>query len=168
MLLPDRLMKGVLCSMDETQQLIAVCEKMMLLRRASMRQLLLRHGLHLGQPEMLLYVQTHPGCSQRQMAEDAGVTAASIAASFKRMENAGLIRRRADTADLRCNRVYITPKGEEELAQCRSDVECLNRSMVEGLDAAEMKRLETVFSLMIHNLSLSMKKNPVGQAIVDE
>ena len=29
------------------------CEKMMALRRARMRRVLLRRGLHLGQPEML-------------------------------------------------------------------------------------------------------------------
>ena len=77
------------------------CEKMMALRRARMRRVLLRRGFHLGQPEILSYISAHPGCSQKQMADSAGVTPASIAASFKRMESAGLIRRRADTADTR-------------------------------------------------------------------
>ena len=93
------------------------CEKMMALRRARMRRVLLRRGLHLGQPEMLSYISAHPGCSQKQMADSAGVTPASIAASFKRMESAGLIRRRADTADTRCNRVYITERGSRS---CKS------------------------------------------------
>ena len=153
MLLPDRLMKGVLCSMDETQQLIAVCEKMMLLRRASMRQLLLRHGLHLGQPEMLLYVQTHPGCSQRQMAEDAGVTAASIAASFKRMEHAGLIRRRSDTADLRCNRVYITERGESAIQACMEQLKQINQIMLADLDEDDLQALLRCIDKINKNLS---------------
>ena len=140
-----------------TEDIIESCERMMMLRRNVLRKALFCHGLHLGQPEMLLYVQQNPGCSQRQMAEDAGVTAASIAASFKRMESAGLIRRRADTADLRCNRVYITEKGEEELAYCLQDVQDLNQKMLCGLDTDELELMRRCMEKMVLNLLDSKK-----------
>ena len=122
-------------------QAILLIEKTIMLRRAAMRQTLSRHGLHLGQPEMLEYVRSHPGCSQREMAQDAGVTPASIAASFKRMENAGLIYRRSDMADLRCNRVYITQRGEETLIRCMEDIRALNEEMLGSLTSEEIHLL---------------------------
>lgn len=123
----------------EIEKIVETNKKMMLIRRGLLHHMLTQIGLHPGQPEMLFFVQQHPGCSQRQMAEDAGVTAASIAASFKRMENAGLIRRRSDTADLRCNRVYITQRGEEALQACMEKLQALNARMVQGLDAEEQR-----------------------------
>ena len=135
------------------EQMICTFEKTILMRRNAMRRELTQHGLHLGQPEMLIYVQAHPGCSQREMAEDAGVTAASIAASFKRMENAGLIRRRSDTADLRCNRVYITQKGEEELASCQAAMQALNARMLDGLSEEEISLLHACMEKISRNLA---------------
>ncbi len=137
----------------DTQKVIAACEKMASLRRAQLRKALLAHGMHLGQPEMLLYVQKHPGCSQRQMADDAGVTPASIAASFKRMENAGLIYRRQDTADTRCNRVYITEKGERELMRCLDDVDAVNAQMLRGIGHDELAALLQGVERINENLS---------------
>ena len=148
--------------MDE--QVILCCEKMMFLRRSVLRQALFQYGIHLGQPEMLYYVKQNPGCSQRQMAEDAGVTAASIAASFKRMENAGLIRRRADTADMRCNRVYITQKGEEELERCQQVMQALNRDMLKGLDEHDMATLQRCMDQINSNLMEHCKKVKVDKA----
>ena len=128
------------------------CEKMMALRRARMRRVLLRRGLHLGQPEMLSYISAHPGCSQKQMADSAGVTPASIAASFKRMESAGLIRRRADTADTRCNRVYITERGKQELQICQQDIERLNQLMLEGISQEELDAFYRCIEKISENL----------------
>ncbi len=113
-------------------------KRVMLLRRGIIHHLLTQYGLHPGQPEMLRFVQQHPGCSQREMAEDAGVSAASIAASFRRMENAGLIRRRSDTSDLRCNRVYITERGEDALKSCMDDMLKLNDVMLRALSEEEL------------------------------
>ena len=123
------------------ENILEANKKMLLLRRGIMHHLLTQYGLHPGQPEMLCYVQQHPGCSQRQIAEDAGVSAASIAASFKRMEHAGLIRRRSDTADLRCNRVYITERGESAIQACMEQLKQINQIMLADLDEDDLQAL---------------------------
>lgn len=136
----------------ENNRVAESCEKMMALRRARVRRVLLRRGLHLGQPEMLAFISAHPGCSQKQMADSAGVTPASIAASFKRMESAGLIRRRADTADTRCNRVYITERGESELQSCRQDIEQLNAQMLDGIATEDLEAFCRCVAKICENL----------------
>lgn len=107
-------------------KVIDLCDKMNTLRRNAMRNILSKYDLYPGQPEILIYVYKNPGCTQNQAAHVAGVTAASIAASFKRMENAGLIRRRNDMADMRCNRVYITDSGKQRLLDCKEEISRLN------------------------------------------
>ena len=136
----------------EIEKIMEANKKLLLLRRGLLHHMLMESGLHPGQPELLFYVQQHPGCSQRQMADDAGVTAASIASSFKRMENAGLIRRRSDTADLRCNRVYITQRGEEALRECMEKLHALNDRMMRGLDAQERQSFCLCLEKVMNNL----------------
>ncbi len=147
----------------ETDKILELTKKLMHLRLGMIRLALNRYGLHPGQPELLRYIQLHPGCSQRQMAEDAGVTAASIAASFKRMENAGFIRRRADTADLRCNRVYLTERGERELADCMGELEQINRCMLGVLSADELRCMEECLEKMTDCLTNAVNER-INQA----
>ena len=127
-------------------------KKMLLLRRNIQRHILSQYGLHPGQPEMLCYVKEHPGCLQREIAEDAGVSAASIAASFKRMENAGLVRRRSDTADLRCNRVYISERGEQAIQSCVEEMQRVNQMMLQDFDDEEMAELLRCLTKINQNL----------------
>ena len=150
----------------QIETIIEVNKRMMLLRRGIMHHMLTRFGLHPGQPEMLCYVQQHPGCTQREMAQDAGVSAASIAASFKRMENNGLIRRRSDTADLRCNRVYITERGESALQACMSEVTALNDCMLKDLAPEDLEVFLRCLERITENLT--RVKTPSGERITVE
>lgn len=117
-----------------------------------MRKILATGCLYFGQPAMLEYVRNHPGCSQRQMADEARVTAASVATSFKRLENAGLISRRTDTADTRCRRVYITAAGEKELSNCQAAIEEMNVNMLTNISEEELVILKNCLRKMIKNL----------------
>ena len=133
-------------------RLIAACEELARLRKARQRQCLSSGCLHLGQPAMLEYVRSHPGCTQKEMADEARVTPASIAASFKRMENAGFISRCTDVSDTRCNRVYITAEGEKALSACLDALEGLDSAMLKGIDSDSLAILQTCLDRMIENM----------------
>ena len=135
------------------ESIIAACKTLAQLRTAHQRKSLANCCLHLGQPAMLEYVRSHPGCTQKEMADEAGVTPASVAASFKRMENAGFIRRRVDTADTRCNRVYITEAGEKELDACLRALKQLDEDLLQDIDDDALKIMEKCLEKMIQNLS---------------
>jgi len=134
------------------ERLLTACEKLAQLRRNKQRQLLTAAGLHIGQPAMLEFVRSHPGCTQKEMADQACVTAASIAASFKRLENAGFISRRVDTSDTRCNRVYITEAGERALNNCMQHCTSLDSIMLEGISDEDAGILQKCIEQMIANI----------------
>jgi len=137
--------------MSETE-LIETLEKVMVLRRNRIRKILFRHGMHLGQPEMLNYVLQHPGCTQKQAAENANVTPASVAASFKRMENMQLIDRLTDPADTRCNRVYLSDAGESALKECLTEIEKLDTVMLSGINEKSIQAILIAANQIINNL----------------
>lgn len=142
----------------DCKKVIETCEKMISLRRSELRQALMQNGMHLGQPEMLNFVAEHPGCTQRQIAENSGVTAASIAASFKRMEHSGLIYRQTDEADLRCNRVFISDKGKVALERCKAAVAAINGEMLAGLSDDELHAFCRCMEKINSNLLSNAKK----------
>lgn len=134
------------------QSLVLLLEELMRVRKAQQRSVLSQSSLHVGQPAMLSFVRQHPGCSQKQMADEAHVTPASIAASFKRLENTGVILRRTDTADTRCNRVYITQAGERELDFCQESLKQIDNRLLTGLKETEIEAFENTLRKMIMNL----------------
>lgn len=70
-------------------------------------------GMFAGQMPLLLYVERHPGCTQRDIAEALGVSTPAVATSVKRMQKAGMLEKLADEADMRCNKISITAKAQE-------------------------------------------------------
>jgi len=135
------------------EEILAVCKQLSHQRIMRQRKVLSGCCLHIGQPAMLEYIRLHPGCTQKEMADEAHVTPASVAASFKRLENAGLIRRRVDTSDTRCNRVYITEAGERELRECFYALKKLDEDMLAGIDDQSLDILKRCLSKMLNNLS---------------
>lgn len=134
------------------EEMICALERIIRSRKAAQRSVLSQSSLHVGQPAMLRFICNHPGCSQKQIADEVEVTPASVAASIKRMERAGLITRREDTADTRCNRVYMTPAGERELDFSSEALERVNVSMMNGISEEEQKLLVKLLEKMILNL----------------
>lgn len=133
-------------------EIIRLSERMGQLRQTCARRALKAHGLHVGQPAMLEFVYENPGCSQREIADNAHVTPASVAASVKRLEKAGMLVRRGDTADTRCNRVYITPLGKRELTACREALRALDESMVNAIAPQDAQRLADCLQKMCEHL----------------
>ncbi len=139
--------------------IIGMIENVIRDRKAAQRAVLQQCSLHVGQPEMLQFISDHPGCSQKQIADAARVSPASVAASIKRMERAGLISRRADTADTRCNRVYVTTAGERELSFCREKLREIDRCLTADLDNEELSALKNLLELIDCSANKLAKKN---------
>lgn len=55
------------------------------------------------------------GLTQQELAERLLVTKGNICGLIDRLENAGWVERRADVADARANRVYLTASGRRKI-----------------------------------------------------
>ena len=91
---------------------VKALHRLELLRRIKARSLMADSGLHPGQPRLLEYIRSHPGCTQKEAADELDVTPASAAASLKRLEKAGYVTRTPDEKDARRNQLYITGADE--------------------------------------------------------
>ena len=53
-------------------------------------------SLHRGHTHAMRLVMKHPGCTQKELAEQLYVSEASVAATCKRLEDEGLLTRQVD------------------------------------------------------------------------
>lgn len=124
-----------------------------LLRRIRIRQMMNRRGIHPGQPRMMHYIDAHPGCTQKEVAQALDITQASAAASLKRLEKNGLIRRRQDAQDARRNCLFLTDDGKQHMLAGQQDMEGLDREMLSGIAEKELQLFKVLCDRMFDNLA---------------
>ena len=132
---------------------VGAMHRLELLRKIQSRVAIGPSGLHPGQPPMLHYILSHPGCTQRQAADELDVTAASAAASLKRLEKAGLVERIADEKDARRNCLYVTQAGKEKLEEQKRIFDALDERMFQGLSEEEIAFFQRICERMFDNLA---------------
>ena len=132
---------------------VGAMHRLELLRKIQTRVAIGPSGLHPGQPPMLHYILAHPGCTQKEAADELDVTPASAAASLKRLEKAGLVERIADEKDARRNCLYVTAAGREKLEEQKRVFDALDERMFQGLSEEEILFFKRTCEKMFDNLA---------------
>lgn len=109
-------------------------------------------GLYAGQPPVLEYLKQHGTVVQKQIADALHVSAASVAVSIRRMEKNGLVSRETDSADMRCNRVGITPAGLRALDDFDAVCHELDSRLFSGISQEELQCFDKILGRMTANL----------------
>lgn len=135
------------------RKVVAATHRLELLRRIKSREAMATVGLYPGQLPLLEYIQDHPGCTQKEAADELDITPASAAASLKRLEKAGLVARKAGARDARCNYLYITSAGVERVQAGRRLFDALDEQMFSGLTEEEIQAFHGVCEKMFDNLA---------------
>ncbi len=132
---------------------VGAMHRLELLRRIKARCLMGHSGLHPGQPRLLDYIRSHPGCTQKEAADELDVTPASAAASLKRLEKAGYVMRRPDQRDARRNQLFITECGLAQMEENRRLFAELDQRMFSGMTAEEVAAFRSACEKMFDNLA---------------
>lgn len=132
---------------------IGAMHRLELLRKIQSRVVLSASGLHPGQPPLLHYVLSHPGCTQKEAADELDVTPASAAASLKRLEKAGLVERTPDDKDARRNCIYVTQAGREKMEETKCMMDSLDAKMFSGLTETQIDDFRHTCERMFDNLA---------------
>lgn len=98
-------------------------------------------GLTKPQYAVLAAVERHPGIDQGSLAEAAAMTKTALAELLVRLEERGLVERRADRVDSRRRLVSLLPAGAELLARATPAVEQLDAALLAPLSAADQATL---------------------------
>lgn len=109
-------------------------------------------GLYYGQFPVIETVLKHDGCTQKELADMLMVSPASVAVSTKRLEKAGLLTRKTDESNARCNRLSITEEGKQISDRCRDIFEKVDNRAFEGFSDKELDEFVSYLDRIIINL----------------
>lgn len=115
-------------------------------------------GLKPGQPKVLEYVVFNEGCTQRDIACACVMDKSTVTSVLSRMEEDGLVERRAKAGDRRVVAVFLTEAGRasaSEVLACRNVVD---EVAWRGLSTAERRQLSQLLGRVIDNLAADEKK----------
>lgn len=123
------------------------------LRRVVVDRALKPLGMTRAQWQVIAFLSRRDGMKQNALAADLELTKVAVGRLLDRVEAAGLIARRADSADARARRVYLTRQGARMVATIRDSVErvelaILNRVSVEDLTQAAATLHEIKYTLI--------------------
>ncbi|MBN8639125.1 MAG: MarR family transcriptional regulator [Anaerolineae bacterium] len=110
-------------------------------------------GLHVGQEMILARLWEEDGLSQSQLAGSLCVEPPTVTKMLTRMERGGLVERRADPADARVSRVYLTDASRNLHTHVNAAWGSLETNMLRGFDADEQIVLRDLLQRLLDNLS---------------
>ena len=109
--------------------------------------------LHHTQLPMLETILRMPDSNQAMLAERLHVTPAAIALSTKRLEKAGLVERRVDPGNRRCNQLRATEAGRRAAAVYRELFHQVDERTFSCLTEAEREQLGALLDRMILHIT---------------
>lgn len=111
-------------------------------------------GLTRSQWQVLAHLLRSNGMQQKQLAEEMDITAITLTGLLDRMERDGWVERRADPADRRAKRIFLTEKVAPVMKELRALGREVRNSAQAGLSDAEQQTLISLLLRVRSNLSL--------------
>jgi DNA-binding MarR family transcriptional regulator len=114
-------------------------------------------GVTRSQWQVLALLTLHAGSNQGTLAEMLEVEPITLGRMVDRLQEAGLVERRADPADRRAWRIHLTEKGVSLVDQLRPYGRDTMAYAMDGLSVAEQEQFMTTLTRMRGNLA---RKSP--------
>ncbi|SHF19266.1 DNA-binding transcriptional regulator, MarR family [Microbulbifer donghaiensis] len=111
------------------------------------------HGLSRSRWQVLWHLAKEEGQKQAELAERMDVAPISLARQVDKLQEEGLVERRADPGDRRCFRIYLTPAAEPALVALRGLAQQTRTQALAGFSAAEVHQLQGLLERLRENLT---------------
>lgn len=96
-------------------------------------------GISVTQLGALLLIAQDEGCLLKDLAQNLNLNNSALTGLASRMENNGLIERRACEQDGRASRLHLTALGQAKVRSALPLIQQLNAALAEGFSAAEVQ-----------------------------
>lgn len=110
-------------------------------------------GITRAQWRVLGLLHRFGGSTQVMLAEMLDVEPITAGRMLDRLQEAGLVERRADPADRRAWRIHLTAAGIAKVDELRPTALSIFEDALSGLDAAQQTELETMLNIVRSNLT---------------
>ncbi len=132
--------------------LLALFTQAAKLLREAADEAMSRHGVRVGQHIVLTVLWQQDGLTPGEIARRLDAATPTIVNTATRMEEAGLVIRKPDSADARLVRLYLSPLARSVREPVRDARDALERHATATLTAAELHHLRSALTKIITQL----------------
>ena len=125
------------------------------LTRQAFQRRLEHSSLTLAQARALVYVSRHEGIRQVELAELLEVQPITLARLIDQLAQSALVERRADPADRRAYRLFLTPGAASQLSAIEEVAASVRADALRGVDEQESAVVLSALRKMRDNLAHS-------------
>ena len=122
------------------------------LLRNLVEQRLKPYGMTRAQVATLGRLEREEGLSQNEMAETLELAPIAMVRIVDQLEGEGLVERRADPSDRRCNLLYITGQGRNRLASLDSFKTRIGAELFDGIGESDIRQMLSTLDRMHANI----------------
>jgi MarR family transcriptional regulator for hemolysin len=108
-------------------------------------------GLTPAQWKVILVLNMTDGLSQKEIAEKINIDASTLVPVIDKMEQGGLVERKADSKDRRNNRIFLTTKSESTVDSIILIILQLRKIIYNGVSENEISVTRNVLKILIKN-----------------
>lgn len=119
-------------------------------------------GVTRPQWQVLTVLRRHEGVNQGGLADLLDVEPITVCRMVDRLQDAGLVERRADASDRRSWRLHLTPKAGALLDDLRPLGEGLIEEALDGIGADEREQFIALLMTVRHNLTRPAEQEAVS------
>jgi DNA-binding MarR family transcriptional regulator len=119
----------------------------------SVNQELKAWGLNLLSARVLVSLLAQDSVGVSSLASDAQIDQSTLSHMLRRLELAGLVRRRRLESDNRSVRVSLTSEGEAAAVQCLKTLDHHDRLLLKSLDDASVTQAKNLLLQLLENTS---------------
>ncbi len=134
---------------DSIGMLIALASKSQ--ERLADLQMKKQLGLTPAHWKVILALNISDGLTQKELADKIYVDGSTLVPVIDKMEQNGLVERRADPKDRRMNRIFLTKKSESTIDSIILIVLQLRKMIYRGISGDEIDSTKKILSTMLKN-----------------
>ena len=116
-----------------------------------------KYGLKPGNQRILFYISKHPGCLQRDIADNCDVDPSTLSTVLSNLEKKGFIERRRFEKNNRSNAIYITEEGKKQSDKATEFLLETSKIALNGFTDKEADELRSYLERIIDNLKNASK-----------
>ncbi len=120
------------------------------------------HELTHMENRALGHIARHPGATGRDLVQRSGRDKAQVTRLVQGLREKGLVEARADEADRRSTRLYLSASGQAVHAEMRQAGLMLAAEALAGLDEGELRQLETLLDRVQEGLRAQVGSSRVN------
>ena len=112
-------------------------------------------GLMFSQPKIIFYIYNHPGCQQKDVADNCFLQTATLSSVLRNLEERQFIKRMPDNEDKRAYKIYLTGEGGKYIDSITEQIRKTKVKAFEGFTEDELDQFFSFLTRIDNNLNKS-------------